>query len=103
MPAIATSPHGCTGVVQTDLHPVIMQALLNEHYLKAVAAVKADTGLDAFIAPAGLAWQRIYDGMNETEAGLPIGESVLNADFMYIWELVIAIMTSQCFCCSPHK
>ncbi|BDA51314.1 hypothetical protein COCOBI_18-1910 [Coccomyxa sp. Obi] len=49
------------------------QALLNDHYLKAAAAVKADTGLEAFIAPAGLAWQKIYNEMNTTAAGIPIG------------------------------
>lgn len=49
------------------------QALLDDHYLRAAAAVKADTGLDAFIAPAGLAWQKIYNEMNTTVAGIPTG------------------------------
>lgn len=50
-----------------------MQALLTDRYLRAAAAVKADTALQAFIAPAGLAWQKIYDDMDANVSGVPAG------------------------------
>ncbi len=65
-----------------------MQDSLNDHYLRAAAAVKADTGLDAFIAPAGLAWQKIYDEMNLTEAGIPIGICLLDTNALQQFEAV---------------
>ena len=57
---------------------MIVQASLNDQYSRAAAAVKADTNLDIFIAPAGLAWQLIYDEMNTTAAGIPKGYCLLD-------------------------
>ncbi|CAL8466328.1 g5864 [Coccomyxa elongata] len=64
------------------------QASLNDHYLRAAAAVKADMGLDAFIAPAGLAWQKIYDEMNMTAAGIPICTFLLDTNALQQFEAV---------------
>lgn len=67
---------------------MIVQASLNDRYERAAAAVKADTGLDAFIAPAGLAWQKVYDDMNTPAAGIPIGTSQMDTNALQHFEAV---------------
>ena len=50
-----------------------MQALLTDSYLRAAAAVEANTALQAFIAPAGLAWQKVYHDMGTNVTGVTAG------------------------------
>jgi len=56
----------------------VVQALLDQEYVRAAAEVKANTGLDAFVAPAGPAWQLVFDQAPNTTTGVHEGEAPLH-------------------------
>jgi hypothetical protein len=54
-----------------------MQDAIVRDYIEVAAQVQASVGVEPFIVPAGLAWQRVHNETISGQAGLPAGTALV--------------------------